>query len=247
MTSSAVWTALSRLLKPSRKAPVRAVDDTKITGDLAVRRTLERLERAGTVMSLQSDDGTFDHVGKLLSVNASEVRLQLLPREGHVLDKMPAGVNVTASTDMGVLLFALHGAALEAAGLVLAPPPLQIVQVQSRRHFRVTGLNGPNFRAELVLPGIGKAQRLRNLSEEGVAFEAPVPGVPYGTLIHDAVLQLDGEPIQVPALQVMYCRDYGGYCAVGAHFEIVVADDVRLLRRWIAGAQSAMLASASSE
>jgi hypothetical protein len=87
--------------------------------------------------------------------------------------------------------------------------------------------------------------RVRNLSEEGVAFEAPGPGVPYNTLFHDAALQLDGKSIKVPVLQVMYCRAYGEHCTVGAHFEIVVADEARHLRRWIAAAQSAMLAAAS--
>jgi hypothetical protein len=51
MSSSPVWTALSRLWKPAPET-ARVVDDTKITGEATIRRTLERLARAGTMTSL---------------------------------------------------------------------------------------------------------------------------------------------------------------------------------------------------
>lgn len=242
MNTSAIWAALRRWWRPSmEESPAKIADDTKITGEAAVRRVLERLARNGVLLTLHSDEGAFDQVARLTGCSPQGVTLQLQPGEDKGLDSVPLALNATACTELGVLLFSLHKLELDAEGLLHAPWPQQLVQVQSRRHFRVTGLNGQHFHAELVLPEEGRVPRLRNLSEEGLAFDKAGPGVPYGTLIHNATLKLDGARIEVPVMQVMYCREFGDYCAVGAHFEIVVADEARLLRRWIAAAQAAML------
>lgn len=228
--------------------PAAGADEGHITGDTAIRRIFERLARANTLMSLRGDDGDFDALAKLLSAGHAGLTLQLHARDGVLPDALPSFVKATLCCDMGVLLFALSGARLDRhSGAVHVPYPREIEQVQSRRHFRVTALNGSRYRAELLLPELGRVPRVRNLSEEGVAFEAPPPAVPKGTLFHNVVLELDGEPLDVPVLQVVHCRDYGDYCTVGAHFEIVVADEARQLRRWIAAAQSGMLTKASDD
>ncbi|MDZ5460975.1 PilZ domain-containing protein [Azohydromonas lata] len=250
MNTNTVWTALRRLWQPSSLAPAGiAVDDAHITGDTPIRRIFERLSRANTLMSLRSEDGDFDALAKLLSAGRTGLTLQLHAREGVPVDAIPPVLKATLCCDMGVLLFALSGARLDRhSGAVHVPYPRDIEQVQSRRHFRVTALNGSQYRAELLLPGLGRVPRVRNLSEEGVSFEANnAPALAQGTLFHNVILELDGEPLEVPVLQVVHCRDYGDYCTVGAHFEIVVADEARQLRRWIAAAQSGMLTKASED
>jgi hypothetical protein len=245
MSTNAVLTTLFRLWQPPN-VPARMVDDSKITSEIAIRRIFERLARSTTLMSLRSDNGDFDGLAKLLSTGHAGLTLQLQARNGALPDCMPPVVHATLCCDMGVLLFALAGARLDRhSAAVHAPYPQQIEQVQARRHYRVTALNGTKFRAELLVPGLGKVPRVRNLSEEGVSFEASAPGLPHGTLFHNVVLELDGEPIDVPVLQVVHCRDYGDHCTIGAHFEIVKADEARQLRRWIVAAQSGMLAKAA--
>ena len=242
MNSSAVWEALCRLWQPStEKNPSKTSDDTRIAGEAAVRRVLERLLRDGVLLNLQSDDAVFDHVVRVASGSPEGISLQALPGEEISPASVPLAANATACTELGVLLFSLNGLSLDMEGLLHAAWPKQIIHVQSRRHFRVTGLNGQRFHADLLLPEQGRVPRLRNLSEEGVAFDKAGPGVSYGTLIHNAKLELDGVELDVPVMQVMYCREFGDYCAIGAHFEVVVADEARLLRRWIAAAQAAML------
>lgn len=248
MNTSAVWTALRRLWQPPSLAPAESPDEARITGDATIRRIFERLSRSNTLMSLRADEGDFDALAKLLSAGRAGLTVQLHARDGMPVNAMPPVVKATLCCDMGVLLFSLSGARLDRhSGAVHLAYPLDIEQVQSRRHFRVTALNGSKFRAELLLPGLGRVPRVRNLSEEGVAFEANPPALPQGTLFHNVILELDGEPLDVPVLQVVHCRDYGDYCTIGARFESVVADEARLLRRWIAAAQSEMLSKASDD
>lgn len=240
MNTSAVWAALRRLWEPAPQVPVGMVDEDTIQGEAAVRRTLQRLAHAGSVVSLQDEEGAFDHPARLVGDQEDGVTLQLPASESAALRTMPPLLHATACSDTGVLLFSLvdvvqHGQRLR------APLPAQILHVQSRRHFRVSGLNGPSYRAALELPQLSQAPRLRNLSEEGVAFELAGPGVGAGTVFHDALLRLDNEAIAVPVLKVVYSRMHGEQqCTLGAHFDRIDAEQARRLRRWIAAAQASL-------
>ncbi|WP_157271800.1 PilZ domain-containing protein [Azohydromonas aeria] len=266
MNTSAVWTALRRLWEPTPEVPVRTVDETTLRGEAAVQRMLHRLAKAGGSVSLQSEDAAFDHAARLLGeAETGGLALRLLQGQQPWPQEMPETLNVTACSEQGVLMFSLHPVAYRGQGRLRAPLPAQMILVQSRRHFRVTGLNGHQFHAELALPagsqdrrggagGGGEADgdategkddnrvlRLRNLSEEGVAFEMAGPGVPSGTIYRDVSLRLDDMVIVVPEMKVVYCRRHGeAQWTVGAHFERIGAQESRFLRRWIAAAQAAM-------
>lgn len=247
MNTSAVWTALRRLWEPARAVPVRTVDETTIRGEAAVQRALQRLARAGGTVSLQSEDAAFDHGARLLGEVENGLALRLLQGDVPWPREMPETLNVTACSEQGVLMFALNPVAYRGQGRLRAPLPAQLILVQSRRHFRVSGLNGHQFHARLVLPDDGREDRdnrvlrLRNLSEEGVAFEMVGPGVPSGEIYRDVSLRLDGMVIVVPEMKVVYCRMHGEQqWTVGAHFERIGAEESRFLRRWIAAAQASM-------
>jgi hypothetical protein len=75
-----------------------------------------------------------------------------------------------------------------------------------------------------------------------VAFELEDCRLSAGTVVQNALLRLDGVALTVPALKVMYCRTHSAHqCTVGAQFEPLGADEERLLRRWIAAAQAALV------
>jgi hypothetical protein len=240
MNTMEVWAALRRLWEPAPAAPEGEVEEDKNRDEVLVRRTLQRLARAGSVVSLQDEEGAFDHPAKLLDAQENGVTLLLPVGAGQAPDAMPLRLHATTSSDKGVLLFSLvdvvqHGRQLH------APLPQAIVQVQSRRHFRVSAINGPRYRAELVLPQMGKVLRLRNLSEEGVGFVFEGSGVGAGTVLHDAVLRLDGVNITVPVLKIMYSRMHSKQqWTLGGHFQRIGAEEARLLRRWIAAVQASL-------
>lgn len=241
MNTNDVWAALRRLWAPPPQAPVDVVEEDTIRGEAQVRRALQRLARGGCVLSLQDEAGAFDHPAKLVGDQEDGMALLLPAGADDVPGPMPALLHATACSDKGVLLFSLeevtrHGRRLQ------APLPREIVQVQARRHFRVTGLGGQHGHAVLELPEMGKVPRLRNLSEEGVAFELEQCCLPAGTVVRNAVLRLDDMKIAVPALKVVYCRTHSPQqCTVGAHFEQLDAEAARQLRRWIAAAQAVLM------
>jgi hypothetical protein len=240
MNTSEVWAALRRLWEPAPPAPVGVVDEEPIRSEASVRRTLQRLARAGSVVSLQDEEGTFDHPAKLVGDQEAGVTLLLPAGEDQAPDVLPPLLHATACSDKGVLLFSLvdvvqHGRRLQ------APLPPEILHVQSRRHFRVSAVRGPRYHAALALPQVGQVASLRNLSEEGVAFELDGCGVGAGTVFRDALLRLDGVDIAVPELKVVYSRMHGErQCTVGAHFERIGAEEARQLRRWIAAVQASL-------
>lgn len=241
MNTRAVWDAVRRLWEPPPEVPVRTVNETVIRGEASLQRTLQRLSRASGVLSLQSEDGAFDRAARLVEVSEAGLALQLQAVDGAAPGEVPGTLNVTACAEQGVLLFSVHEVVHRGQDRLQALLPQQIIQVQSRRHYRVTGLNGPRLRAELLLPGELRVLRLRNLSEEGVAYEMSGMGVPSGTVYADVRLRLDDKAISVPAMTVIYCRMHRELqCTVGAHFEGIGAEEARLLRRWIAAAQAAM-------
>ena len=228
------------LWAPRPVQPVDAADEMVIREPARIRRLLGELSHTRKLLSLQTPEGDLARSG-LLHVDA-EGRLQLIvqPQQVSLFDASPVQVNVTASAEAGLLLFTLGPFTARAPGRLSCNWPQQLIQVQSRRHFRIKVLAGKKHRATLALPGVERALRLQDLSEEGVGFLLDGAGEPLGTCYAGATLTLDKASLTVPWVQLVHCRTLSGEtpCPVGAQLMNLAAEDTRRLRRWIATVQA---------
>jgi hypothetical protein len=240
MKRARAWTSLwaPRLVQPTDVA-----DKMVIREPMGIRRLVGDLTRSGRLLSLQTPDGVVARSGTLQVDAAGHLHLILQPDQDGFFDASPVVVNVTASAETGLLLLTLACFTQQAPGRLRCDWPHQLIQVQSRRHFRVKVLAGTKHRATLALPGVERAVRLQDLSEEGVGFLLDGAGVPLGTRYARATLTLGRESITVPCVQVVHSRERAGevHGAVGAQLMDLAAADTRRLRRWIAMVQAEMV------
>ena len=242
MKTVEAWSLLKAFWAPRHIQPIEPAEEMVITDALSIRRLIGDLTRTGKLLSLQTSDGAPACAGKLQSDAAGRLLLFVQPQEGGSPGIPPMRVNVTASAESSMLLFTLGPLTQKAAGRLSCAWPQQLVQMQSRRHFRVCGLTGAKHRATLELPGTSSALPLRDLSEEGVGFVLGSCSESGDNRYANAKLTLDEERISVPWVQVVHrrARQQGSQCAVGAQLISLAVEDTRRLRRWIATAQAAM-------
>lgn len=221
-----------------------SADEMVIRDPARIRRLVGELTHTQRLLSLQTPDGLVAR-SKILQIDASgSLDLRLIdPDPGMDVGAAPALVNVTASGQAGLLLFTLGPLACHAPGYMSCDWPQQLIQMQSRRHFRAKLQGSSRHRATLELPGVPSALRLQDLSEEGVGFLLEGADVPDGSRYAGARLILDREVITVPWVQVLHCRPLADEprCAVGAQLMDLTAEDTRRLRRWMASAQAQLL------
>lgn len=230
-------------VKPVDAPPGDPADEMVISEPLRIRQLIGELTRTGRLLSLQTPDGVVARSRTLQTDAAGRLTLRLLPPDsGRLFDAAPASVNVTASAETGLLLFTLGPLTPQAPGCLSCDWPQQLIQVQSRRHFRARVLTGSQHRATLSLPGAPSALRLQDLSEAGVGLVLDGAGVAPGSRYAGATLSLGREAITVPWVQVVQCRPCAGEdrWAVGAQLMGLAAEDTRRLRRFMATAQAAM-------
>ena len=135
------------------------------------------------------------------------------------------------------------------SGVLHADWPEQLIQVQSRRHFRLGGLGGRHRRAWLRWTAQGTRLPVRDLSEEGVCLELAGPDLPGPLPLGAAALLLDDEVIDVPSLETVHCMAArnGRPATVGARLLGMRDEQVRALRRWMAVVQTEALGAAPGQ
>jgi hypothetical protein len=222
-------------------APGGTSDDMVIQDSLQIRRCLNTLSSTQGTVALQRPDGR--HVGSgLLRIHGVHgVVVVVLSAELDLSTDAPTSLNATASGERGLLFFTLTELSPLATGLLQAPWPDTLIQVQSRRHFRVGGhMNG----VSMTLPGAAVRLRLRDLSEEGVGLWLDHHDWPHGHSQQPAQLHLGELTLPVPVLQ----RVHGGPGVwagagrpVGARLVGMAEEHVRQLRCWLAAWQAASL------
>lgn len=221
--------------------PVALADEMVISEPARIQRLVGELTRTGRLLSLQTPDGAVACSRTLQIDAAGRLALRLIePNPGVPVDAAPTLVNVTASAEVGLLLFTLGPLVREASGRLSCNWPQRLIQMQSRRHFRSKALAGSRHKATLELSGVPGALRLQDVSEEGVGFLLEGAGVAPGSRCAGARLILDREAITVPWVQVVHCRAVNGqaHSVVGAQLLDLAAEDTRRLRRWIAMVQA---------
>lgn len=220
--------------------PAAAIEDIVITQALQIRRTLAEVARLQRPVALQAADGHFLASAELDVGGSHDLLLRLnhpaLPPDTPL--QWP--LNAAASGPRGMAMFTLRSGELGAHGVLQARWPEQVIQVQSRRHFRLAGLGGTRRRAWLRRPGSGMRLPLRDLSEEGVGAELASQDWLWPDNPGPADLHLDDGVIPVPVLQVVHSRAgrAGNAGAFGARLLGIQAEHLRTLRRWIAAAQA---------
>jgi len=234
---------MRRLAAPKRVVCRDTETDERVVQDAQqIHRMLEALSRHRAVVTLQSSDGRQFGRAMLRTQADRHVLLDWTADELVRAGDLPPNLNVIASGERGLLFFTLHGLAPRSGALMHTREPDTLIQVQSRRHFRV------HVRTDgllIKLPGVPGQLLVRDISEEGVGLamegrDWPAEGTPQ-----QAVLHLPGLTLPVPALLRVHSGE--GTAAsnrvMGARLGGMSADHVRQLRRWLAARQAASLAA----
>lgn len=220
-------------------APDGAGDDMVIQDALQIRRRLNGLTRSQAKVALQVPDGQHFGTGQLRTSGGQGVEVVAQVGEFGLPIEAPASLNAVASGEGGLLFFTLHGLTLLDNGLLRAAWPDTLIQVQSRRHVRVSGrMDG----LSMTLPGAQTRVPLRDLSEDGVGLlldhnDWPIPSGP-----HPAQLHLGDLTLPVPTLQPVHGGPgvwAGSGRPAGARLVGMADEHVQQLRGWLSARQAA--------
>jgi hypothetical protein len=214
-----------------------AADDGVVRDALQIGRALTELSRHRVLLTLQSPDGRHFGTAVLRSTGvlglALDWRAENLERSGG----LPQSLGAMASGDRGLLFFTLHGLLARAGAQLQARWPDTLIQVQSRRHYRVgCRMDGPY----ITQPGTPFRHLVRDISEEGIGLQVEPSAWPHARTHQSAMLQLGDLMLPVPALQwVHHGSDAGAGRSAGARLGGMASEHVRQLRRWLAARQAA--------
>jgi len=217
-------------------------DEGVIRDTLQFRRMLDALSCHRAMVTLPAPDGRHFGTAVLRTQAERSVLLDCQTDKLGLPEHPPSNLNVIASGERGLLFFTLHGLVQLPGTVLQAGWPDTLIQVQSRRHFRVgCRMDG------LYLTRFGAPVRhlLRDISEEGVGLMLEPGDWPYGSAQQSALLHLGNLTLPVPALQWVHSGSGMGAAAgrsVGARLGGMEPEHVRQLRRWLAARQAASLA-----
>jgi hypothetical protein len=214
-------------------------DDMVIQAPHAVRRCLDGLMGSQFSVVLQGLDGEAAGTARMRSTGSQGLLLALDQGELSITP-MPS-LNATISGNRGLLLFTLRSPSCQPSGLLQAPWPDTIIQVQSRRHFRVSHRLD---KAWLGWPGAQTHWRVHDISEEGLGIWLEPGGALPDHSDQPALLHLDDMSLPVPALHPVHgstSERLGVRRRVGLRMVGINGEHLRQLRRWLAAHQAAGL------
>lgn len=223
-------------------SPDGGAGDEVVRDALQIRRALTALARNRTVVTLQSPDGLHLGAAVLRTPDVLAVKLDWQSDQPGRPGEMPPSLNVIASGERGLLFFTLHGLMPLAVGLLQANWPETVIQMQSRRHFRVGVRMDGLF---ITQPGVARRSALRDISEEGVGLLLDPDDWPTESAHRTAVLHLGELTLPVPVLQWVHSGSSSGAGSgrsAGARLGGMSQEHVRQLRCWLAARQAASLA-----
>lgn len=213
-------------------------DDMVIQSPQAVRRCLNGLTESQRRVVLQGPDGEAAGTARMCSTSAHGLLLTL-DQGDLAITPMPS-LNATVSGRNGLLLFTLRSPCRQPGGLLHSTWPDTIIQVQSRRHFRVSHRLDKVW---LEWPGRQTRWHLEDISEEGLGLWLEPGNTLPDNGDQPVLLHLDTLRLPVPALhQVHSAIGNGLRRRVGLRMVGMSGEHLRELRRWLAVHQAAGLA-----
>ncbi|MDC8772972.1 PilZ domain-containing protein [Roseateles albus] len=221
-----------------------------------IRQLLNGLARSRRGVVLQAPDGSLMATGDLQTYGEQGLAVRihedcLMSPSGQTRDSplscALAGrgmVNISAASESGVLMFSLHGARLLGNWLVAAQLPTELIRMQSRRHFRLSGRAGQLQNASISWPGSPRPLALQDLSEEGAGLVLMAREWKGASQLKQVTLVLGQDALPVPLLQVVHERPLlasaAPYSTIGARLIGIKPEHIRSLRRWLIATQAEM-------
>jgi len=219
-----------------------------ISDPLLVRRTLTELASMGRDMAMHRHNGEYLGICTIEVDAGMAVYLRFRP-VGDIHDFLADGsVNVTTSTEHGLVLFSLSGLAQLDFDLLRARWPQELVCIHTRRHDRLICSPGSGLRVALSLPQSWGHIQVMDLSEDGISFEFESPSWPTSEVLVNGGLSVEDHFLRVPWFQIVHMKKTPGRLAwhLGARMLGLSADDRSALKRWLEQTQAVAGASTRS-
>ena len=231
------WQQLGRLLNPQE--PIAhfdaEFDDLIVSQPPRIERLIQDLAQDPRAVEAYGTNGMFIGKAKLRWTPQQELTFQwLLPPGGSPTPQVPH-VNIRGLTSRGAVLFTLHLMGQSVSICQRVSLPSEIIWIQSREHYRLSGFSGPRHHAVLHLGTDYPAIPLHDLSEQGLGLRLAQPSLTTDTrFAATCQLEIDGLSLPLPHLQVMHCDPVAGQrWRIGARFSGLSAAESRQLRHWI--------------
>jgi hypothetical protein len=244
MRPGSLWWQLRSAWQPRLVIPKSPADEMVLSTPIKVQGLLKELVRLRRPVALQAADGRFVASGPLQIDSVRGISIQLgsevSTEQGA---QWPWPLNATASSPNGLMLFTLAKGELGPGGLIRAPWPTQLIQMQSRRHFRLAALGGVKRRVWLRLESGHPRLAVRDVSEEGLCVEVSGDFWASPGTVFAAELELGDDRLPIPAVEVVHARsrNTGEPAWLGARFLHMGEEQLRALRRWLVAAQASSL------
>ena len=235
-----LWGLLRHSSAPNHVVPPDGAADEGVVQDARqIRRALTALSRHRVLLTLQSPDGRHFGTAVLGTTGTQDLVLDWRAGNRDPSGGLPPSLSAMASGDRGLLFFTLHGLAARAGAQLQARWPDTLIQVQSRRHYRVGCRMDGLF---ITQPGTPFRHLVCDISEEGVGLLLEPSAWPHSRMNQSAMLQLGNLMLPVPALQWVHHglgAGAGAGRSAGARLGGMAPEHVRQLRRWLAARQAA--------
>lgn len=208
-----------------------------ITDALAIRRILIEQAAMSREVALHRHNGDFVGAGCLEIDSGLHVFTRLRSESRIEACRSDPSLNVTTTTEQGLVLFTLANADWLGFDLVQSRWPSQLVCVHTRRHMRLVCRQHQGDRIDLSFPMASVGIEVCDLSEDGIAFDFDAPSLPRSELLVNGELCIGTRVVRVPWMQIVHMHKTGGGLAwhVGARLLGLTRDDRLALGAWLAG------------
>ncbi len=214
-------------------------DDHILSQPRVMAAILGQLGQGDRSVSVHGVDGRFIGQAKLRTCVGQQVGLRFVQTPPPA--PLPS-LNVVAGTPDGTILFSLKNCQPDPQGHWSAALAGDMIRMQSRDHYRLSGLHTRHPQVMLRLQDGAPALPVCNLSEQGLGLRLDTPLLQPGDTHANSRLCLNEVELAVPVLTIVHSQParYNGW-RVGVHMPDLPAAQSRTLRRWLDQAQTRRL------
>lgn len=208
-----------------------------ITDALAIRRVLIEQAAMGREVAVHRHNGDFVGAGCLEIDSGLHVFMRLRSEARVDTCRSDLSLNVTTTTDHGLVLFTLADMDWIDFDLVQSRWPSKLVCVHTRRHLRLVCRKQQGLRVDLSFPLASVGIEVCDLSEDGIAFDFDAPSLPRSDLLVNGELCIGARVLRVPWMQIVHMRKTSGGLTwhVGARLLGLSCEDRLALTTWLSG------------